>query len=260
MGVAVAQDPVVVDGVELPALVAGDDARRNAERPHQDDEGRSDVLAKTLLAVEPELVCRVVAEDARVERVGVAAGAQTFEHRTHERGRVGAGQCGVAAHLRGQRDRARVRAVRQSLVSLQRSSALQRTAGELRVAFGAVSHEVVQRAVGEPLQVGRARHLDTGWHPWCARRGIQRQQPGPIAGFERDLVAHGRALHTQVGLQRAARPRRQGGPFAAIELRQHRSPKVHVALRGHGTVELDARRDGVVERQLRDGADPHGVR
>ena len=105
MGVALAHDVVAVDRLGVRALVAGDDARRHADRAHHDDEGGGEVLAEALLAVEPELVdasVAVLAVVARRQRVGEAAGADVAQHRPassasrRRRGRRGSARSAAA--------------------------------------------------------------------------------------------------------------------------------------------------------------------
>ena len=76
---ALPDDVVAVDGGQVRALVAGDDARRHAGGAHHDDEGGGEVLAEAFLAIEPELVDGVAAVVARSERVAVALRADVLQ-------------------------------------------------------------------------------------------------------------------------------------------------------------------------------------
>ena len=113
------------------------------------------MFAKTLLAIEPELVGGVVAVDAGFQRVAVAAGAQPLQHVGDQRRCAGLGERRVGAHLRRQRHGARVAERRQGGVGQQCIGALQRSAFKTRVAFGPVTQQVADRAVHDPLQFGR---------------------------------------------------------------------------------------------------------
>jgi hypothetical protein len=152
----VAHRPVAIDGVHLAALVAGDDARGQAHGAQQHHEGRGDVFAKTLLAVEPELVGAVRAKHARLQRVAVAARAQARERRLHQRrGRVGAGRHRrLRAQLRRERERARVEARRQLGIGVERGVALQRAVAKLRIALGAIAQHAHHGPVRAPQQLG----------------------------------------------------------------------------------------------------------
>jgi hypothetical protein len=79
-------------------------------RAHQHHEGRGDVFAEALLAVEPELVGGVLAVDARLQRVDVAAGAQPLQRRRTRAGLLAAPPGRRAMQVGGQLQRARVEA------------------------------------------------------------------------------------------------------------------------------------------------------
>jgi hypothetical protein len=54
--VGLLHDQVAAHGVELAAVIAGDDARRNARRARHHREGRGEVLAETATGIEQEIV------------------------------------------------------------------------------------------------------------------------------------------------------------------------------------------------------------
>ena len=108
--VRLADEQIAADRVVLAALIAGDDARRNAGGARQHRERRGEVLAEAAARVEQEVVDGVELQPRRLERVEVFLVAKLGEHRCDER-LVAAG---ALAHLAGERDRARVAAAGQS--------------------------------------------------------------------------------------------------------------------------------------------------
>ncbi len=69
MRVALAHDQVVAEGIELAALVAGDDACGNTGSAHEHREGGRVVLAESAARFEQELVHRIVVQQRRGQRV-----------------------------------------------------------------------------------------------------------------------------------------------------------------------------------------------
>ena len=106
--IGIAHQQIAAGRIPPAALIAGDDARRDSGRAHQDDERRCVVLAETLLRREQKIVDRVAAEQRRIERVGEAL-VEQVERRAHDR-------C-VVEPLRppafGKRARARIETVGQ---------------------------------------------------------------------------------------------------------------------------------------------------
>jgi hypothetical protein len=94
-----------VHRIEFTALVAGDHARGQAERAHQHDERRGEVLAVAAPGVEQELVDRMPSEPRRRQRVRVAAAAEVVEC-GRDQVRVAVG--GARRHLLQQRGRERL--------------------------------------------------------------------------------------------------------------------------------------------------------
>ena len=212
---------------------------------HQHHEGRGDVLAEAGLAVEPEFVRGVVAVDAGLQGVDVAAGAQPLQHRLHEAAGVPApASCGIGAHLGGQRDRSRVRAGRQRDRSgLQLAVAC---AGSARSGSADVADRPVAHQVGRPA----------GWRTIAGRALPEElRRPGSFGlarGATSSVSSQGRAVGRLQGHLVAACPCRctrrlaagmkpprakagEGGPFAAVEL--GRAPdRGSRARRGGGTL------------------------
>ena len=197
MGIALAHHPEVVNGVELSPLVAGDDARRNAQRAHQHHEGGGDVFTKPLLAIKPEFIGAVGAEHAGLQGVDVASGAQTVQHHADEGAGIGL-RC-LPAHLSGQLPGARVETGGQGHVVLQAGDRPQRAVAKLRIALRRVAHEVIHRGTGQPLQLVRHPGRKTRQFRWLGG-GIQHQQPRPLVRLQRHLVAQGGAADLQIGL------------------------------------------------------------
>ena len=100
--VALPHDQVAAQGIELAALVAGDDPGRHAGRAHHQRERRGVVLAEAATGLEQELVHRVFRELRRVERVDERLLAKHRQHRLRDRSRIAvlggqsAGQCATA--------------------------------------------------------------------------------------------------------------------------------------------------------------------
>ena len=140
------------------ALVAGDHTGRHIQRTHHHHEGGGEVLAKALLAVEPELVdgmaAQLVAIEARRQRVAEAGGADVAQHRVGERGRIGLCISGLAAQRGGPLQRAGVVAGRQGQVVLQAQRGLARAMLEAGPGLHRQAQPVGHRAVGQPFQVG----------------------------------------------------------------------------------------------------------
>ena len=259
VGVALAHRPVAIDVVDLRALVAGDDARRNVHGSHQDDERRRDVFAKAFFAVKPEFVGRVRAVQAGFERVAVAAGAQPLKRKLHQLRRRGTHVFRVTQDVAGEGQRARVEAGRQRNKFAQGQRGLRRPIGEGRIAFDAVARQVGQWPGDQPLQVFLHRGLQPGTSR-VRRGGFHHHQPGAVARLHRDFVVERLAVHLKVGACARAAAIGEAGrlPLPAVKLREHRAAKVQIALARHlAAVELDAHDHAVVKRQFGNAADLH---
>ena len=265
---AVAHDVVAVDRLRVGALVAGDDARRHVERPHDHHEGGGEVLAEALLAVEPELVDRmpagVVAVGAGLQGVGIGAAADLVHHRLDQRLGVRIRIAGVASQRGGPGEGAWVVAGRQVDVLLQADDRVQRPVLEVQVRLRLQAQPLGDGALALPLQVVatvEAHALDAWQRLRRLDRHLQQRQDVVALWLERHLVAQHRAGHPQVGpraqLRREARL--DAAPLAAVEVRQHRPAQVQRGRRRRRPVEAQPQRDAVVQRQLRHRAHLHAV-
>ncbi len=153
VGIALAHDVVAVHRGRVGALVAGDHARRHVHRAQHHHHAGREVLAEAELAVEPELVDRVLAVAAGLQRVQVVAAAQVLQHRGHQRARVGLRQAGLAAQRRGPFQRARVVVRRQRHMLAQRQRHLPRPVAVQQPGRGLEAQPLGHRPVGLPLQV-----------------------------------------------------------------------------------------------------------
>src|SRR3546814_3099364 len=78
-------DVVAADRISLAALVAGDDARRNAGRAHQECESTAVVFAETASRVEQEFVNAVAAERRWPQGIDEVLGADHVQRGSDNR-------------------------------------------------------------------------------------------------------------------------------------------------------------------------------
>ena len=78
MGVGLPDDDVASTGF-VSALIPGDDARRDAGGPHQEDEGGGVVFAEAAPRLEEELVDRIVAEQRRLQCIDEGFAAEELQ-------------------------------------------------------------------------------------------------------------------------------------------------------------------------------------
>jgi len=182
MGMALPHDAKAVFVRGLGALVAGDDARGHVHRPHHHHEGAGEVLAEALAPVEPELVDRITAVGARLQRVDVVGLADVRGQRGGQRACVGRTQLG--AHLPGPGHRARVEARWQRLGREQFAGIGLLAVAEAGPGLGADAQAFTDQPRGVPLQVVAQPGLPVlpalrRWQLRCAagagRRGFQQR-------------------------------------------------------------------------------------
>ncbi len=247
VGLAHRDDPV--HRIDVAALVARDDARRNARRAHQEHECRGEVLAEAGARVEQEVVHRMLAEQRRLERVGEPAAAQVRDplgqHVGVRRGRT--------APLLRERQSARIEVRRQAKGAAQQGGLLvgPRFAGgdRAQVVAQAAAHQEWRQhhSVG-----GEARPVGQGGG------GLKGEQPLSVVRLEHHAVAVGRPAGARRRvLREEGRPH---APGAAVEVPQHRAAPVEQALRRRLALELRAKGDRIRQGEARQVARRHGVR
>ena len=90
MGIGLADHHVAIDGVGFAALVAGDDACRDAGGAHQEDEGRGVVFAEAAARLEEKLIDGVLAKQRRLQRIYEGFPLEELQRLGCDCGRVGA--------------------------------------------------------------------------------------------------------------------------------------------------------------------------
>ena len=98
MCVTLAHHPKTVHRILLTPLIARDHTRRHIECPHQNHKRRGDVLAKTFLALVPEIIGCVGPVQARLQRVGVATGTQAIHDKVGQYLVACIGELGITAN------------------------------------------------------------------------------------------------------------------------------------------------------------------
>jgi hypothetical protein len=205
------------------ALVAGDDARGNAGRAHEEHERGRVVLAEALARVEQEFVDGIAAEQRRIQRVGEAR----VEHRQralHD----GVVVRRFVAPLRGERTCARIRIARQA----QQAFALR--GGQRGRVYRADrrTHAVFAWLHGRTVRDDRVVAGERGV-VGCDGRYVERGQPALLRGFERDAVVDVRARRCRRGRQIAAQAGQRARPRRAVEIAEHdRAEILRVRRRG----------------------------
>ena len=200
----------------------------------------------------------------RLQRVGVAAGAQPQHGGVDQRGGVGAGQCRVGPHVGGQLQGAWVVARGKFSEGTQCGRHLQGAVAEFGVAGGLEAHQLAEGPVADPLQV-RGHAQAPPRQLGRLGGGVHDQSPGQLVRLLGELVAHGFTADLQISLRLDA-PHAfgwggEGLPLASVETAQHRSPEVQLLPgRHHVGLEPHAQRNPFVQRQLRHITYLHGGR
>ena len=261
------------------ALVAGDQARRDAHRAQHDDERGGEVLAEADPAIEPELVHRIAFVGAGRQRVGEAGGADVAVQalddgvgvdrlrrrawrgcsRSHccDHARVRGKNCGGRRRFsrRSAGDAPTMRSSRPAVARRRTRCAIGRRVRHCRSRSASGPHVARRRAPARPARhrsppLGRLR-----------RRELQHRQPGELRRLQRHLVrrAAGRAARRSTRGSATARRERPSNSDCA----RHSWPSVSIstgprkyscAARRRAAVELDAERDAVVVGEVGDAA------
>ena len=207
------------------------------------------MLAEPGARLEQELVDRVAAEQGRLERVGHALAAEILDRaREHLRlARRG------GAPLLGQGACARIEARRQALRPAQVVARLLRLGRALDDRGDLVAHPGAQRHERDDLAV-----VEVTRPVRDARRGLQREQPVAVVRLDQHRVLVTRAVAP--GWRQIGEPGRSQAPGMAVEVPQHRAAPVERTAARRIARELDAERDRIRERQLRQASRCHRVR
>ena len=226
MRVGLPDDQVTAARIDFPALIAGDDARRNARGAQHHDEGAGIVLAKAAARIEHELVDGFLFVQRRPQRVDERLVAKVRQHGVDERRFVRHALAQFAGEGDGALIARRQPQVGANFLGRRRREAVARD-GQHRIA-----QRLRHRRARDKLLVAREpeenrRRCDAAVVVARARqdRGeIEREEPRLVARLHRHRVGERRRV---VGRERAVQQRqRPDAPDPAVEARQHRPAPV----------------------------------
>jgi len=178
VGIGLAHDEVIAERVEVAALIAGHDARRNSRRAHQERVGRGEMLAEAAMRFEQEVVDRITPEVGRRECI-----EEVFPEQVQRRARDRLVVAKVPPPLRRERASPRIEARRQHEVAFAFARAELRIEPIAQCGSPAIAQKLVDRFVRDQAHVGAAHGI--------VRRSqwdIERQQPAPVRWFQGDFV------------------------------------------------------------------------
>ena len=252
VGVRLADGEDAVDRVDFAALIAGDDACRDAGGPHQHYVGAGVVLAEAASGREEEVVDRVGAGARRIERVIEGFAVEEAQGGGGNRPRI-------AAVLRAPRFAERA----APGVALCRQG---EGPGQERGGFVTVGVRRARRSEGKARTAAHrlaAQRFETRGKQavgGAGKRQVERQQPALVVRFERRGVAVDRAVGFEARRGRGVAERCRGaGPGQSVVVFEHRPAPVALKRGRWRAVEAGAKGDGAGTDQGVERARCHAV-
>ncbi len=250
MGVGLAHDVVVGQGVGLPAQVTGHHPGRDSRRPHQEHEGARVVFAESAPGLEQEAVHRILPQQRRGQGIDEGLLAEPGQGPPHQVRIVAGGR----AQLPRQRPGPGIPGLRQAQGHGPLEDEQARPGAVLGVGGGPVAETFGDGTPALQAQVG-------GQPRPLRRRGrdIERQQPGLIVRLEGQGVAHRPAQGLQFIPAGATAGDPARGPGAAVVAPQHGTAPVALARWRCGALEGHPERHRVGLAQPADAARFHAI-